>query len=87
MFALQSDTELALQMYFKAKQSVNRSVHAAAQQINMEQLANGIYAIDETKARSIAWQYLQQNLQHYPNHKDLHSLKYRNLKGLEANLC
>jgi hypothetical protein len=63
MFALQTDSELALQMYFKAKQSVNRSAHAAAQQINMEQLADGIYAIDETKAKTVAWNYLQQNLQ------------------------
>ncbi len=60
--AFQIDQEIAMHTLFRAKHAVNRAVHAAAQQVNTEQLSRGVYAIDPARARTAAEQYLQTNL-------------------------
>ncbi|MDD9271713.1 hypothetical protein ACFPES_32240 [Paenibacillus sp. GCM10023248] len=62
MFALQADEEVALHTLFRGKHALNRAVHAAAQQSDQSKLARGIPAIDESKAKTAALQYLQANL-------------------------
>ncbi|NOV04723.1 hypothetical protein [Paenibacillus planticolens] len=62
MYALQTDQEVAMHTLFYGKHALNRAVHAAAQQSDQAKLAEGIHAIDETKARDAAQQYLQANL-------------------------
>lgn len=62
IFALQIDEELAMNTLFRAKHSLNRSVHAAAQQLDGEKLARGIYSIHAQEAQTQALFYLQQNL-------------------------
>lgn len=62
MYALQTDEALSLQMYFQSKHSINRAVHAAAQQLDMDKLSQGIFEIDEASAKRVAWMYLRQNL-------------------------
>ncbi|WP_254777139.1 hypothetical protein [Paenibacillus sp. yr247] len=62
LFALQTDEELAMHTLFHGKHALNNAVHAAAQQSDQVKLAGGIHAIDETKARNAALQYLQTNL-------------------------
>lgn len=62
MYALQTDEAISLHMYFQSKQSINRAVHAAAQQLDMDKLSQGIFSIDEASAKRVAWTYLQQNL-------------------------
>ncbi|MBP1966858.1 hypothetical protein [Paenibacillus aceris] len=62
MYALQTDEEVAMHTLFQGKHALNRAVHAAAQQSDQAKLAEGIHAIDETKARNAAQQYLQANL-------------------------
>lgn len=61
--ALQFDEELAMQVMFRAKYSVNYAVHAAAQQVDELRLAEGVYTIDPASARQVAQAYLQENLQ------------------------
>lgn len=62
LYALQTDEELAMHMVFQGKHGLNHAVHAAAQQSDLTKLAQGIHAIDETKAREAAMAYLQANL-------------------------
>lgn len=61
--AIQLDREMAVHTLFRAKYALNRSTHAAAQQINPQKLAEGLHSIDEEKARKAAAAYLQSNLQ------------------------
>lgn len=63
MQALQLDRELAVNTLFRAKYALNRTTHAAAQQLIPHKLADGIYAIDPDKAWEAALTYLQTNLQ------------------------
>lgn len=60
--AVQIDEERALHTVFFLKQGLNRAVHAAAQQLDPELLAQGILAIDEEAAEEAAYRYLQANL-------------------------
>jgi hypothetical protein len=62
LYAYQIDQELAMQTLFRSKYAVNRSVHAAAQQTDMNLLVSGTYAIDSDRARDTALEYLQNNL-------------------------
>lgn len=62
LMALQLDEERALQLLFEIKHGVNRSVHAAAQQVDEDMLAGGIIAIDEIRAKETALHYLRANL-------------------------
>lgn len=61
--ALQIDHQLSIHNFFASKYSLNRAVHAAAQQIDLEQLSKGIYSIDQKKSYEVAMVYLQENLQ------------------------
>jgi len=58
----QVEAELAMRTLFEGKRAVNRSVHAAAQQLDREALADGIFRIDEVKAAAAASSYLMNNL-------------------------
>ncbi|GAB2670999.1 hypothetical protein ACFQWB_13785 [Paenibacillus thermoaerophilus] len=60
--ALQTDQELAIHALFEAKHAVNRSAHAAAQQIDDRKLARGILAIDPAAAFDTALGYLRANM-------------------------
>ncbi|MFC3769557.1 hypothetical protein [Paenibacillus sp. GCM10012303] len=62
LHALQADEEIALQALFQGKRSVNRAAHAAAQQIDMQKLKEGIVSIDPAGAEQLAYDYLQSNL-------------------------
>ncbi len=62
MNAIQMDQELSMHTFFLGKHSLNRAVHAAAQQVDLQKLATGIYSIDESKAQNVASEYLQENL-------------------------
>lgn len=62
LYGLQTDEELAMHTVFQGKHGLNNAVHAAAQQSDAAKLAQGIHAIDETKAREAAMAYLQANL-------------------------
>lgn len=62
LHALQADEEVALQALFQGKHAVNRAAHAAAQQIDMEKLKEGIVSIDPGSAKDAAELYLQRNL-------------------------
>lgn len=62
LHALQVDIELSMHNLFQAKYALNRSTHAAAQQLDKDKLSIGIASIDEIKARRLADQYLQKNL-------------------------
>lgn len=61
--SLQIDRELAMHTLFQAKYALNRAAHAAAQQLDMDKLAEGIVSIDKTLAHETALTYLQANLQ------------------------
>ncbi|AJY73855.1 hypothetical protein [Paenibacillus beijingensis] len=61
--ALQTDQELAVQTLFRGKHAVNRAAHAAAQQLDAAELAEGRLIIDESAASAQAARYLQANLQ------------------------
>lgn len=60
--AAQTDEERAVRVLFDAKHAVNRAAHAAAQQLDERELAEGRFILDETKALEEAMTYLQQNL-------------------------
>ena len=60
---LQIEQEMSMKTLFLAKQAINRSAHAAVQQLDMEALGKGIFRIDEEQAVAAANQYLQTNLQ------------------------
>jgi hypothetical protein len=62
MYAYQIDQELAMRTLFQSKHGINRAVHAAAQQMNEELLANGTYAIEPNLAKETALEYLRHNL-------------------------
>lgn len=59
---LQIEEELSMKTLFLAKQAINRSAHAAAQQLEKEALGAGILRIDDEQAEQEAWLYLQENL-------------------------
>lgn len=58
----QIEHELAMKTLFQGKHAINRAAHAAAQQLDIEALGNGVMAIDSEAAAIIAAQYLQVNL-------------------------
>ncbi len=58
----QVDQELAMHSLFQAKYALNRSTHAAAQQLDMNKLSQGVISIDADSARDVAFSYLQKNL-------------------------
>lgn len=60
--AIQLDRELAVHSLLRVKDAINRSAHAAAQQLDEEQLIWGIHTIDADKAEREARSYLQANL-------------------------
>lgn len=62
LHALQVDEEMAMHTLFRAKHALNRSTHAAAQQLDSAKLARGVYSIDPLSAESTALLYLQSNL-------------------------
>ncbi|MEI7026964.1 hypothetical protein [Paenibacillus sp. y28] len=62
MQALQTDEELAMHTLFQGKHAVNRAAHAAAQQLDSEELARGRFRIDPMLAGDAAGRYLQANL-------------------------
>lgn len=62
LHALQADEEIAMRALFQGKHAVNRAAHAAAQQVDLDQLKTGIVAIDSTAAKAAAALYLQRNL-------------------------
>ena len=59
---LQIEQEMSMKTLFLAKQAINRSAHAAAQQLDGEALGKGIFRIDEEQAGKAAQIYLQTNL-------------------------
>lgn len=60
--ALQADEERSIRTLFESKHAINRAAHAAAQQLDESELADGVIAIDEEAAFSAAMTYLQRNL-------------------------
>ncbi|MGK9250791.1 hypothetical protein [Paenibacillus humicus] len=60
--ALQIDEERSIRTLFESKHSVSRAVHAAAQQLNKEDLAEGRFTINEEAAYEKAMEYLRLNL-------------------------
>lgn len=62
LHAYQVDQELAMHSLFQAKYALNRSTHAAAQQLDMIKLSNGVISIDDDRAMDVASNYLQKNL-------------------------
>jgi len=61
--AVQTDGEMAMQTLFHGKHAVNRAAHAAAQQLDQDELAAGRLVIDEQAAAVAARDYLYYNLQ------------------------
>jgi len=62
VLAIQIDEERALHTVFFLKHGLNRALHAAAQQLDEDLLAQGIPAIDEEAAEEAAYRYLRENL-------------------------
>lgn len=62
LLALQIDEEVSMNTLFKVKHGLNRAAHAAAQQLDNDKLAQGIFSIDTEKAEEEACYYLQWNL-------------------------
>jgi hypothetical protein len=62
LHALQADEEAALQALFQGKRAVNRAAHAAAQQLDLDKLKEGIISIDPFAAAAASSEYLQRNL-------------------------
>lgn len=60
--AQQLDEQMAMQALFHAKNAANRAAHAAAQQVDLEQLALGERWIDASRAEAVARDYLQENM-------------------------
>jgi len=58
----QAESELAMRTLFEGKSAVNRAVHAAAQQLDQEALADGVFRIDAEAASAAARRYLESNL-------------------------
>lgn len=61
--AVQWDHEMAVYALFRAKHALNRATHAAAQQLDLDRLPEGVHAIDEAGAWRTALEYLRGNLQ------------------------
>jgi len=61
--AAQWDYEMAVHALFRAKHALNRATHAAAQQLDLDRLPEGVHAIDEARARRTALEYLRLNMQ------------------------
>jgi hypothetical protein len=59
---LQVEEELAMKTLFQGKHAVNRAAHAAAQQLDMEALGEGLLRLAPDKASSAAALYLRENL-------------------------
>lgn len=62
IYALQVDRELAMHSLFQAKYALNRSTHAAAQQLDEQLLSAGVVSINVADAEEVAHKYLQHNL-------------------------
>lgn len=62
LYGVQLDEEAAVRVLFELKHAVNRAAHAAAQQVDLEQLADGRIVFDEPAAVQAAAWYLQHNL-------------------------
>lgn len=62
LFASQLDQQLAMHSLFQTKNALNRAVHAGAQRVDMNKLAQGIRSIDESEATQTIMDYLQANL-------------------------
>jgi hypothetical protein len=59
---LQVEEELAMNTLFQGKHAINRSAHAAAQQLDSEALAEGVLRLAPDKAADAALLYLRENL-------------------------
>lgn len=62
LHALQMDEELAMNTLHEAKRAVDRSAHAAAQQLDREWLETGRITLDPDLAEEAAYAYLRANL-------------------------
>jgi len=62
LYAYTTDSEISLQGYFRVKSGLNRAVHAAALQVNNDELSSGKRVIDPSLAQSEFLSYLQENL-------------------------
>ncbi len=60
---LQIEEEMAMQTLFQGKYAVNRAAHAAAQQLDLSALGEGMLRINEKEAEAQAKRYLHRNLQ------------------------
>jgi hypothetical protein len=77
LYALQTDEEVAMHTLFRGKHGLNATVHAAAQQSDPVKLAQGVHAIDESKAQSFALQFLQSNFRLDANNDPLPGTFFR----------
>ncbi|MDF2668662.1 MAG: hypothetical protein K0R67_968 [Paenibacillus sp.] len=77
MNAMQTDEQLAMQALFEGKRAVNRAAHAAAQQVDMQKLAEGIVSIDPLVSQATALDYLRANLKLDANNMPLPSSFWR----------
>lgn len=59
---LQVEEEMAMKTLFQGKHAINRAAHAAAQQLDMVALGDGVMQIDPAAAADTAALYLQVNL-------------------------
>lgn len=62
LHGMQVDQELSMQSLFQAKYALNRSTHAAAQQLDIQKLSQGVTSINNDEAYNTAQVYLQKNL-------------------------
>ncbi|WP_270165636.1 hypothetical protein [Paenibacillus sp. SYP-B4298] len=62
LHVLQLDEEMAIQTLFHSKHAVNRAAHAAAQQLDSQELAGGRIVIDRREATEAATDYMRYNL-------------------------
>ncbi|KIL38871.1 hypothetical protein SD70_23705 [Gordoniibacillus kamchatkensis] len=78
LYALQTDEELAMFTLFHGKRALNYAVHAAAQQSDMDKLADGVRSIDPIRAQAAARDYLRANLRLDANNDPLPGTLLRN---------
>lgn len=62
LYVLQLDEEMAIQTLFHSKHALNRAAHAAAQQLDPQELAEGKIIINRQQALQAATAYLRYNL-------------------------
>ncbi|MFX3632674.1 MAG: hypothetical protein ACE3L7_18365 [Candidatus Pristimantibacillus sp.] len=62
LHVMQTNEEIAMKQLFQGKHAINRAAHAAAQQLDLEALSDGILRIDTIAAERAAAAYLQTNL-------------------------